>query len=222
MNKKDMIEKHISAAYEKGGFMGSWLYAENGEIVSKGAVGFCDAKEQWPITEDTIFQLASVTKQFTAAAVMLLVRQGLLSLEDELTTFFPELCAYKGVTIRHLLSHTSGIPDYFDDADWFIRIREEEKRIPGNAEIVRFLCETKAKPYCVPGEEYHYSNTGYNLLAEIVERLSGGRRSFCPPACSTLKSGIRAGTAFPSKTTPAPWYSKTAGTSLIWTLRCTA
>ncbi|MBQ7059750.1 MAG: beta-lactamase family protein, partial [Firmicutes bacterium] len=152
---------------------GAWLYAENGEIVSKGALGFRDPEDRLPITEDSIFQLASVSKTFTAAAVMLMMRQGLLGLEDRITKYFPELSAYEGVTVRHLLNHTSGIPDYFDDGDWFIRIWKEEKRVPGNDEILRFLLETKAKPYFAPGEGLHYSNTGYNLLALLVERLSG-------------------------------------------------
>ena len=157
---------------EKDSFNGTWLYAEKGEIVSKGAMGFRDPGNTLPIKEDTIFQLASVTKQFTSAAVMLLMRQGLISLEDEVTKFFPEI-PYPGVTVRHLLTHTSGIPDYFDDADWFIRIWKEEKRVPGNDEILRFLKETKAKPYFAPGEGLRYSNTGFNLLALLVERLSG-------------------------------------------------
>ena len=172
MDKKTMMDNLAREAFEKGGFNGAWLYAENGEIVSKGAAGWRDPEETTPIAEDTIFQLASVTKQFTAAAVMLVVRRGLLSLDDELVKFFPELEKYKGATIRHLLTHTSGIPDYFDDADWFINIRKKENRVPDNHEIVRFLCETQAKPYGAPGEKFQYSNTGYNLLAEIVERIS--------------------------------------------------
>ena len=104
---------------------------------------------------------------------MLLVRQGKLNLEDRITKYFPELTAYEGVTVRHLLNHTSGIPDYFDDADWFVDLWKAEKRVPGNDEILRFLCETKAKPYFAPGEGLEYSNTGYNLLALLVERLSG-------------------------------------------------
>ena len=103
---------------------------------------------------------------------MLARREGLLELDDEITKYFPEI-PYPDVTIRHLLTHTSGIPDYFDDADWFIKIWKEEKRVPGNDEILRFLCETEAKPYFAPGEGLAYSNTGYNLLALLVERLSG-------------------------------------------------
>ena len=172
-DKNTMMQNLAREAHEKGGFNGAWLYAENGMILSKGALGFRDPEDKQPLTEDTIFQLASVSKQFTAAAVMLVVRKGLLRLEDEITKFFPELAAYRGVTVRHLLTHTGGVPDYFDDADWFVRIWEEEKRIPGNDEILRFLCETKLKPSFAPGEKLEYSNTGYNLLALLVERLSG-------------------------------------------------
>jgi len=172
MDKNAMMQSLAREMNEKDSFNGAWLYAEKGEIVSKGVLGFRDPEDTLPITEDTIFQLASVTKQFTAAAVMLLVREGKLHLEDEITQFFPEI-PYPGVTVRHLLTHTSGIPDYFDDADWFIKIWKEEKRVPGNDEILRFLCETKAKPYFAPGDGLHYSNTGYNLLALLVERLSG-------------------------------------------------
>ena len=171
MNKKELIEKYANEAYEKGSFNGTWLLAENGNIISKGAVGFRDPEDTLPITEDTIFQLASVSKQFTAAAVMLLLREGKLSLQDEITKYFPEI-PYPGVTIQHLLTHTGGVPDYFDDEDWFINIWKEEKRVPGNDEILRFLRETEAKPYFAPGENFQYSNTGYNLLALLVERLS--------------------------------------------------
>ena len=172
MDKHNLMKELAGALNEKDCFNGAWLYAEKGEIVSKGALGFRDPEDKQPLTEDSIFQLASVTKQFTAAAVMLARREGLLELDDEITKYFPEI-PYPDVTIRHLLTHTSGIPDYFDDADWFIKIWKEEKRVPGNDEILRFLCETEAKPYFAPGEGLRYSNTGYNLLALLVERRSG-------------------------------------------------
>ena len=172
MDKNRMMENLARELSKKDDFNGAWLYAEKGEVVSKGVLGFRDPENTLPIREDTIFQLASVSKLFTSAAVMLLVREGKLYLEDEIVKFFPEI-PYPGVTVRHLLTHTSGIPDYFDDADWFIRIWKEEKRVPGNDEILRFLCETKAKPYFAPGDGLHYSNTGFNLLALLVERLSG-------------------------------------------------
>ena len=203
MDKKTLMEQLALESNRKGGFNGAWLYAENGEIVSKGALGWRDPESTLPIAEDTVFQLASVSKPFTATAVMLLIRDGLLDPEDDITTFFPELTAYKGVKIKHLLSHTGGVPDYFDDADWFIDLWKKENRVPGNSEIVRFLCETKLKPYFAPGEGLQYSNTGYNLLAEIVERRSGvpyeeflQKRIFEPAGmrstrcCHTRRDGI--------------------------------
>ena len=111
MDKKALIENLVRDAHARGGFTGAWLYAENGEIVSKGAAGPRDPGGTLPLTEDCVFDLASVSKQFTASAVMLLNRQGLLGLDDKITRFFPEI-PYKGVTIRHLLNHTGGLPDY--------------------------------------------------------------------------------------------------------------
>ena len=103
MDKKTMMERLARDAYEKGSFNGTWLYAENGVIVSKGAFGFRDAENTLPMQEDTIFEMASVTKMFTAAAVMLLVREGKLRLDDEYTKYFSDY-PYPGVTVRHLLT----------------------------------------------------------------------------------------------------------------------
>ena len=89
-------------------------------------MGWIDPEKTLPVREDSVFDLASVSKQFTAAAVMLLRRKGLLGLDDEITKFFPAL-PYKGVTIRHLLTHTSGLPDYMK---WVCQLAEKENTIP--------------------------------------------------------------------------------------------
>ena len=169
MDKKSMMENLVREAHEKGLFTGTWLYAEHGEIVSKGAVGWKDPEDKLPLREDSVFDLASASKQFTAAAVMLLKRQGLLDLDDEIIKFFPEI-PYKGVTIRHLLNHTGGLPDYMD---WFDQIYKKENKISPNAVIVRFLCDCGKPAVFAPGEKWEYSNTGYCLLAQIVEEVSG-------------------------------------------------
>lgn len=171
MDKKTMMENLAREAYEKVSFNGTWLYAENGKIVSKGAFGFRDADNQLPMQEDTIFEMASITKMFTATAVMLLAREGKLSLEDEFTKFFPEF-PYQGAKVRHLLTHTSGIPDY-DVAGWVAPIWENEKRIPPCSEVLRFIGESNMERLCEPGEEFCYSDIGYTLLANLVEKASG-------------------------------------------------
>ena len=171
MDKKTMLENLAREAYEKGSFNGAWLYAENGEIVSKGALGFRDAEDKLPMTEDSIFEIASVTKMFTGTAVMLLVREGKLSLDEEYTELFPEY-PYKGVTIRHLLTHTSGMPD-FDVEDLVGPVLEKENRIPANSEIIRLIRETGEEPVCAPGEAFEYSDVNYMLLANAVEKASG-------------------------------------------------
>ena len=181
MDKKTMMENLARAAHEKGGFTGVWLYAEKGEIISKGAIGMTGQTGNEPVREDMVFDLASVSKQFTATAIMLLRRKGLLSLEDEITKFFPEL-PYKGVTVRHLLNHTGGLPDYMD---WVEETAIRENTIPGNDIMIRFLCECGKGAEFAPGEKYDYSNTGYCVLAEIVEKvkISFGTTSLNPPVC---------------------------------------
>ena len=171
MDKKTMIEKLARDAYEKGGLNGTWLYAENGRIVSKGALGFRDAEDKLPMTEDSIFDMASVTKMFTGTAVMLLVRDEKLGLDDEYTKYFPEY-PYKGVTIRHLLTHTSGMPD-FDVEELVGPVLDEEKRIPANSEIIHLIRKAGEGPACAPGEAYEYSDVNYMLLANVVEKVSG-------------------------------------------------
>ncbi len=171
MDKKALMENLVRAAYEKGEFNGTWLYAENGVIVSKGAVGFRDAEDKLPMTEDSIFEMASVTKMFTGAAVMLLVREGKLGLDDEYTKYFPEY-PYEGITIRHLLTHTSGMPD-FNVEELVGPILDNENRIPDNSEIVRMIREADEDAACAPGEEFEYSDVNYMLLANAVEKVSG-------------------------------------------------
>ena len=169
MDKKTMMETLAREAQEKGVFTGTWLLAEDGEIVSKGAAGFRDAADRLPMLEDSIFDLGSVSKQFTAAAILLLRREGLLRLEDEITRFFPEIPDW-GITVRHLLTHTSGLPDHLA---WTVRIAKREHRIPGNDAVLRFLTECGEEPQFTPGERWEYSNTGYALLALLTEKCSG-------------------------------------------------
>ena len=163
------IESYIREAHEKGVFNGTWLYAENGEIVSTGAIGWCDSADEIPVHESSLFGLACIGKQFTATAIMLLRRSGQLQLEDKITKFFPEI-PYRDITIRHLLNHSSGLPGY---DSWLSETLEKEHAVPGRDFILRFLQESGEEASFAPGEEFEYSNTGYCLLAQIVEKVSG-------------------------------------------------
>ncbi len=174
MDKRTTMETLARDAYEKGSFNGTWLYAENGVIVSKGAFGFRDAENTLPMQEDTIFEMASVTKMFTAAAVMLLVREGKLRLDDEYTKYFSDY-PYPGVTVRHLLTHTSGMPDDFETGTWVCPAWEKEKRIPPCSEILRFIRDSGEEASHAPGETFRYTDIGYCLLANLVEKISGVR-----------------------------------------------
>ncbi len=143
---------------------------QNGEFVFRGAYGMANLDYGIPLTSDSIFRMASVSKQFTVAAVLVAEDQGLLSLEDPLRKHFPDLPAWADpVRIRHLVHHTSGVRDYLvvmslrgfgDDAHYT------------DADVLAALRQLERLNF-EPGTEYLYSNSGYWLLAELIPRVSG-------------------------------------------------
>ena len=144
------------------------LVVQDGKkIVNKG-YGLANLKTNSPITPTTVFELASCSKQFTAMAVMILAERRKLSYNDPITKFFPEFPAWGGtITVAHLLHHTGGLPDYFDAYD-----KTDQEGVPTSTEMLR-LIEKKKKPRFPPGAKYDYSNSGYMVLAQIVEKASG-------------------------------------------------
>ncbi|MDR1346590.1 MAG: beta-lactamase family protein [Bacteroidales bacterium] len=124
-------------------------------------------KKSNAITPDTFFELASLSKQFTAAAVLKLVSEEKLSLQDTLRHFFPKL-PYQNITIHHLLSHTSGLPEYFN----FKLNRYDTSNLLTNNELVNVLTKYRPKILFQPGTQYQYINTNYALLAAIVALVS--------------------------------------------------
>src|SRR5438046_4448133 len=135
-------------------------------ILAKG-YGLADLEKKIPCTTDTNFRLASLTKQFTAMAVLILAEQEKLSLEDHLPKFFPEFPAYgKTISLDHLLTHTSGLPDYEDHIP-------DGTVIPLSDRDVLFILRQQSKTDFPPGAQFHYSNSAYALLALIVESVSG-------------------------------------------------
>lgn len=140
-------------------------------IVKAGAVleargfGLANVEHQVPVTAETIFQSGSLGKMFTSAAVMLQVEDGKIALSDPIAKFFPGAPAsWQGITVRHLLTHTSGIPDYTDGAIDLRKDYTEEQM----AQMAYGL-----KLGFTPGEKWQYSNTGYLLLGIIIHKASG-------------------------------------------------
>ncbi len=149
------------------------LVAKDGRIVLERARGVIDLRTMRPIDGRTNFRLASVTKPFTAAAIMLLARDGKLRYEDRLTDIFPDFPEYgHAITIRNLLNHTSGLPDYEDlmpPRDVSIPVEQVQIRDAG---VLELLKRQKAGKFA-PGTSWAYSNSGYVLLGLIVEKISG-------------------------------------------------
>ena len=145
--------------------------ARDGRIVHQNGYGMANLETGTPITPASVFHLASVSKQFTAAAILVLARDSRLSLDDDVRKHLPELPDYgHRITIRHLLNHTSGLRDQWDLLS-MARGRFEENRIT-ESDVLEMVTRQKSLNFA-PGAEYLYSNTGYTLAGIIVRRVSG-------------------------------------------------
>lgn len=164
-SKLDSLLKRINKRHN---FNGSVLVAKNGKILYNNQVGYADFRKKEPLNESSIFQLASVSKQFTAAAIMLLYQRNQIKLSDTVNVYFPDF-PYKGVTIKNLLNHTAGLPKYF----WVAEHKWKKETAPTNTEMMRLLASSNVQRFFKPGRNFDYSNTGYFVLASIVEKISG-------------------------------------------------
>jgi len=140
------------------------MVISNGKVVYSKGFGYADIGKKVRIDENSTFRLGSVSKQFTATAIMLLAESGKLDYNDPIVDYLPQLTRYPGVTIRHLLAHTSGLPDYYD-------LLGALPGMPSNAELAGFLAEMDG-PDFAPGERHEYSNSAYEMLSLIVEKAS--------------------------------------------------
>jgi len=146
------------------------LVVRDGKILHERGYGYANLPTKEHITPQSAFRLASVSKQFTAMGIARLVDQGKLGLDDPVSRYVPPLAAYPGITIRHLLTHTSGLPDYYDVIDtsaWVAR-----GATPGNADVMAYE-GGMGKPLFAPGERYEYSNPAYEALPLVIEAVTG-------------------------------------------------
>jgi CubicO group peptidase (beta-lactamase class C family) len=164
-HKLDSLLNRINKRHD---FHGAVLVAKNKKIVYQNQVGYADFRKKTLINSESIFQLASVSKQFTAAAIMQLKEKNKLKLTDSVNAYFPDF-PYKNITIRNLLNHTSGLPKYF----WVAEHEWKENKPPTNKDLMEVLPISKAKRFFKPGRNFDYSNTGYFVLASIIEKITG-------------------------------------------------
>jgi len=161
------MHNYVSRLNSAHGFNGSILVAKNGKILFEEHVGNKDPRHKESIDNENTYQLASLSKQFTASAILLLYQEGKLDLDDfavKYLTNFP----YKNITIRHLLNHISGLPNYMYAAEhnW------KSELPPDNEAMLELMNKLKMQAYFKPGSVFDYSNTGYFILASIVSKIS--------------------------------------------------
>jgi len=161
------VDEYVSQVMQARHSAGlSLAVVKQGRIIKAGGYGFANVEHRVPASGTTVYRIASVTKTFTAAAIMLLAQGGKVRLDDRISRYFPDFPAsWHYVTVRHLLTHTSGIKDYIDE----VRRSPFEDTTPD--EIIRSLA---AEPLNFqPGEKWKYSNTGYLILGQLIQRVSG-------------------------------------------------
>lgn len=166
----DKVDKLLAKYDFKNGPGLSLAVIKDGVVVYKKGFGIANLEYGVPITTSTVFQVASVSKQFTAFSILLLEQEGKLSIDDDIRKYLPEMPDYgHKITLRNLANHTSGIRDNTDLANL---IGTGEADLFSNEEAVKLITSQKGLNF-IPGDEFQYCNSGYILLAEIVKRVSG-------------------------------------------------
>ncbi|MEM7182832.1 MAG: serine hydrolase domain-containing protein [Spirochaetota bacterium] len=162
------FKRKFTRLYTEKNFNGTVLLAQNNTVLWQAALGIADFRNGNELSLASTFNLASVSKPIFATAILLLKEQRKLRLKDPITKYLPGLYA-PGVTVRHLLHHTSGLADYIElmDEHW------TKKRQVENKDVLRLFQKLQPKLYFSPGSKFEYSNTGYAFLANIIAKASG-------------------------------------------------
>lgn len=166
--KIDSIVSNYTKSKAPDDFSGCILVTDGAEVLYKTCLGYADVDNQSVNNEQTMFLLASCSKQFTAVAIMQLLEQGKLKLDDDVQSILPQF-PYVGITIEHLLTHTSGLPDYFP----LLSNHWDKTKYATNADVLKLLNEYKPRLLFNVNEHFNYSNTGYVILSLVIEKISG-------------------------------------------------
>ena len=168
-DKTKRLDSVYLAHFERNEFNGNVLVAEGGKIIFQKSYGIANEKTNEKLNVETSFELASVSKQFTAMGIVQLQKEGKLSYDDLVSKYIPELTDYEGITIKNLLIHTGGLPDYMGimEEHW------DTSKIATNEDVIKIMEKLKPEKEFEPNQKYSYSNTGYLILGTIIERASG-------------------------------------------------
>ena len=164
---QDKMDTLLTAYARQNKFNGTVLVAKKGQVLYQKGFGFKDAEQKLPVDVNTVFQIGSITKQFTSAIIMQLQQEGKLSVSDKLSKYFDGFTNGDKITIEHLLTHTSGIYNYTNDT---VRMKEDVTRPRTQAEMLQMI---KGYPSDFePGTNFNYSNSGYSILGYIIEKVT--------------------------------------------------
>lgn len=167
-NNTPLLDSYMQAQAGIYGFNGNVLVSKNGEVLYKKSFGYSDYSSKKELDDNSVFDIGSIAKEFTAMGILLLKDKGKISYSDTLRKFFPEL-PYANVTVQQLLTHTSGIPDGFGLVEKYF----DHSKVADNDELISLLKNHKPPLLFKPGENLMYSGTAFNLLASIIEKISG-------------------------------------------------
>jgi CubicO group peptidase (beta-lactamase class C family) len=160
------IDELLTAYSNQNKLNGSVLVAQKGKIIYQKGFGYRNAEQKIPNDVNSIFQIGSITKQFTAAVIMELQQEGKLSVKDKLSKYFPGFSNGDRITIENLLTHTSGIHSYTDDT---VVMKNDVTKHYSQEQMLKLF--TGYSPDFEPGSDWHYSNSGYSLLGYIIEKV---------------------------------------------------
>jgi CubicO group peptidase (beta-lactamase class C family) len=163
------LSNYFESTLVRRGFNGGILVAKEGNVIYEKYTGFADMRTKDPMTDSTTMHIASSGKTFTGMAILRLAQENQLSLDDQLEKFFPEF-PYPGITVKMLLDHRSGLPNYvyfIPNSNW------DKKKFATNADVLNILYTDKPKRLFKPDTRFTYSNTNYVLLAMIIEKVTG-------------------------------------------------
>lgn len=170
------LSSFLDTALLRQNFNGGILIAKDGEIIYEKYTGKTDLRKKDSITSNTAMHIASTSKTFTATAILRMVQEGKLSLDDSLQKFFPGF-PYSRITVKMLLNHRSGLPNYLyfmSNNKWGIQPNGKwNHQYATNQDVLRMMYDKRPDPTGTPGARFNYSNTNYVLLAMIVEKISG-------------------------------------------------